>query len=138
MLFLSLTGVHPWRRRIARLQRRQRCTSSSIAGNYLATVFEVNDGSGPTYDVLEAGGSLTINITSNNTTTGSLVVPASIGGGMTGDMAGTATVSGSTVQCHQDADTFVRAVAWTTGASTLSVTNQVAGGGTFTITLTKH
>lgn len=113
-------------------------TSTSVAGNYAATVFEVSYGSGPTYDVLEAGGSLAINIASSNTTTGSLVVPASIGGGITGDMAGTASVSGSTVQFHQNADTFVRDLTWTVASSTLSVTNQVAGGGTFTITLTKH
>jgi hypothetical protein len=116
-------------------------TSSSVAGASTATVFQVTLDGQSTVDELAGGGSLTITIAANDSTTGELtVLPAE---GVSGEpatysMAGLAVVSGSTVQFHQDADTFVRDLTWTVSGSTIAVHNQALDGATFTITLTKH
>ena len=112
---------------------------TSIAGSYTASTFTLTPTGSTSRDVLAAGGSLTINIASSNAITGTLNVPASVTGGsaFVADMAGTATVTGSTVRFTQSADTFVRDLNWTIQGNTLRVTNQTAGSASFTITLTR-
>lgn len=90
-------------------------------------------------DVLAQGGTLSINIASDNSTTGTLTLPASVAGSpVTLSMAGTAVVTGSTVKFQQPGDTFVRDLTFTVSGNTLAVANQSAGGSTFTVTLTKQ
>lgn len=114
--------------------------NSTIAGTYTATVFSVTPTGQAAINVIAAGGSLTIAIATNNATSGSLAIPASINGGtaFNADMAGTATVSGSTVHFQQTADTFVRDLTWTHSGTTLTVSNQAAGSASYTITLTRQ
>jgi hypothetical protein len=112
---------------------------SSIAGNYSATVFQVTLTGAQPIDVLAAGGSLTVTISDQNATTGTLSVPASLNGGtpFTATMTGTAVITGTTVRFEQTADTFVRDLNWTIAGTTLTTTNQTAGGASYTITLTR-
>jgi hypothetical protein len=112
--------------------------SNPLAGTYSATVFRVTPAGESEIDVLAAGGTLTITIAANNSTTGSLDIPASVGGGISASMAGTATLSGSTVTFQQSADTFVRDLSWTRAGSALTVTGQQVGNASFTITLTRQ
>ena len=113
--------------------------SVSLTGTYVATAFSVTPTGQAVINVLAAGGSLTITIAANNTTTGNLSIPASINGGtaLSASMEGTATVAGTHVEFQQNADTFVRDLTWTFGNNTLSVNNQTAGAAAHTITLTR-
>jgi len=114
-------------------------TSSSVAGAYVATVFRVTPDGQPTIDVLAQGGTLSINIASDNSTTGTLMLPASLfGSPLSLSMTGTAVVSGSTVTFQQPGDTFVRDLTFTVAGNTLVVANQRAGDATFDVTLTKQ
>jgi len=114
--------------------------TNTLAGTYSATVFTVTPTGQAAINVVAAGGSLTITIATNNATSGSLAIPASINGGtaFNADMAGTATLSGSTVHFQQTADTFVRDLTWTHSGTTLTVSNQAAGSAAYTITLTRQ
>lgn len=114
-------------------------TPASLAGNYSATVFRVTPPGQPQVDALAAGGSITIAIASGGTTTGTLFLPASVTGGsaFTASMAGSITVAGSSVQFVQSADSFIRNLTFTVSGTTLTVTNGVAAGASYTITLTR-
>lgn len=81
----------------------------NVAGSYTSTTFLTTDSTGTT-DQLAAGTTFTISLAANGTTTGRLFVPgAGAGGGdLDADMAGTWTLTGTTVQFAQTADTFVR------------------------------
>ena len=112
---------------------------ASIAGTYTATVFRVTPTGQPTIDVLAQGGSLSITIAADNTASGTLSIPASVAGTpFTASMTGTVVQTGSTVRFEQTADTFVRDLTFTVVGNTLQATNQVAGVGSFTITLTRQ
>lgn len=113
----------------------------SIAGSYTATTFVETYTGQSAVNVLGQGGSLTIVIAANNTTTGNLLLPASANGGtqVSASMAGTMVKAGSKVNFDQPAaDTFVRNLNWLVVGSTLQVSDQIAGSGTFTITLTRQ
>ncbi len=114
--------------------------SDLLAGTYVATVFSVTPTGQAAINVLAAGGSLTIIIAANNTTSGDLFIPASINGGtaFNASMVGTATLTGTNVQFQQTADTFVRDLTWAFANNALSVSNQTAGSATHTITLTRQ
>jgi hypothetical protein len=113
--------------------------ASSIAGAYHATTFQVTVAGGNAMDALAAGGSLTLQVNADNTTSGTLSLPASITGGsaFTASMAGTASVSGNTVFFQQSADTFVRDLTWTINGNTITVSSQSLGGAIYTIVLTR-
>ncbi len=81
---------------------------SAVAGNYTATTLRVTPSGESPIDVLASGGSLTLTINAQNQVTGTLNIPPSIDGGLTASMAGTAIVTGNTVQFDQSEDTFVR------------------------------
>jgi hypothetical protein len=82
-------------------------TMANVAGTYVATVLH-----GPGDDILAEGGSLTLVLDASGSVTGSFFVPASLGGPTTLDMAGTFSLTGSTVRFSQAADSFVRDVDW--------------------------
>ena len=111
-----------------------------LTGTYVATTFRVTPTGQAAIDVLAEGGSLSVTIASNNAATGTLFIPASATGGqdLTASMSGTVVRSGNTIELQQAADTFVRDLTWTVGATTLAVVNQTAGGASFTITLTRQ
>ena len=83
-------------------------SGSALAGSYSATTLRVTPTGEAPIDVLASGGSLTLTIDAENQVTGNLTIPPSIDGGINESMAGTAVVSGSSVQFDQTADTFVR------------------------------
>ncbi|MBW8770594.1 MAG: hypothetical protein JF589_12610 [Gemmatimonadetes bacterium] len=112
---------------------------STIAGNYSATVFQVTPTGLPTIDVLAQGGTLTLSIAADNSTTGNISLPASVlGTAFSENLSGTAVQSGNTVHFQQSIDTFVRDLTFTIVGTSLQATNQVAGGASFTITLTRQ
>ena len=53
-------------------------------------------------------------------------------------MVGTATITATTVQFTQSADTFVRDLTWTRSTNRLEVTDQTAGDASYTISLLKQ
>ena len=65
-----------------------------LAGNYVATSFLVTPGGQPTVDVIAKGGSLTITIASDSSTTGLLSLPA----GVLSPQGGTASMAGRVSQ----------------------------------------
>lgn len=82
-----------------------------VAGSYDATTLTASV-LGTDYDMLEMGASIHLVLDEDGTTTGHLLVPASA---LTGDevdeeLAGTWSLSGSTVTLSQTADTFIRDV----------------------------
>jgi len=113
--------------------------AGDIAGIYTALVFRVQNPGQAATDVLAAGGTLTITISSSNDVSGSLNVPASLNGGQpfVASMAGTAVRNGNTVTFDQSADTFVRDLEWLVSPGALVVNGQVVGGTAYTVTLAK-
>lgn len=86
-----------------------------LAGNYIATSFLMTQSGQPTFDVLAKGGSLTINIAADSTTTGQLTLPAGTPGGQQGtaSMAGTITrQSDGSYRFNQISNTFIAQLVW--------------------------
>lgn len=112
----------------------------SIAASYVATDFRVTPTGQAPIDVLRSGGTLDITITADSSTTGTLNIPASVIGStaFVADMAGSASVTTSTVHFQQTADTFVRDLTWTRTGTSLTVADQTAGSASFTITLIRQ
>lgn len=112
----------------------------NLAGAYLPSVFLITPAGKPQIDVLLQGGSLNISITSTNTTSGQLSLPASVTGTtpLLELMTGEAVVTGSTLQFQQAADTFIRNLTWTVKRDTLEAVNQLVAGTTYTIRMPKH
>jgi hypothetical protein len=92
-----------------------------ITGNYVATYFHVTPTGKPMIDVLARGGSLTIQIAANKTTTGTLISPQDVvGSAQNVSMAGTVSQSGHSVVFSQTVDNFVRQVGWLAGGGTIA------------------
>ena len=101
-------------------------TVENMAGNYTAGRLVTADAVG-VVDWLKAGASLTLNLSSNGTTSGRLFMPgaASGGGDLDADMTGTWLLVGHTVFLGQAAETFMRGIDFTAGL------DQLAGDQTF-------
>jgi len=101
-------------------------TTTTVAGAYTATVFTTTTG-GITTDQLAAGSSLALSLTAAGAVTGRLFVPggAEGGGNLDADMVGTWTLTGSTVDFNQAADTFVRDMSF------VATENRLTGDATF-------
>lgn len=89
-------------------------TGDSVAGRYVATTFEafaLDDAD----DLLAAGGSLTIDLRSDSTASGLLIVPDVLDEDGDGQypFGGTYSVYGDVVRFDHEADTFIRDVDWT-------------------------
>jgi hypothetical protein len=92
-----------------------------ITGSYVATVFKVTPTNKPTIDVLARGGSLTLTIARDSTTSGSLMVPKDvIGDSVNVSLAGIVSQSGHAVRFSMASDTFVRTVGWLAGGGTIA------------------
>lgn len=99
----------------------------NVTGTYNATFFTVTPVGGAAIDVLLApgGGSLTITLNANLTTSGTLVVPASRQPpspppvNINASMAGTYTVAGGVVNFDQAANTFMKDLPFSVQGGTL-------------------
>lgn len=112
---------------------------SAIAGSYQATTLRVVPTGQSAIDVLAAGGTLSVTISSTNTTTGTLYVPASLNAGTayTDNIAGTAVRTGNTVQfTESNGDSFLQGLTFTVNGSSLSA-NQTLGTATYVVVLTR-
>ena len=99
----------------------------SLAGTYVATRFTL---SGEIVgDVLAEGGSLTITLNADGTTTGLLSVPGSLldGEDFSASMGGTFTIGDQTLTFSQEEDTFVRDVTWIVDGSELRASGTFSG-----------
>jgi hypothetical protein len=109
----------------------------SLAGTYVATTFTLSGGI--IGDVLAEGGSLTITLNADGTTTGSLLIPGSLvdGEDFSASMVGTFTIVNETLTLTQDADSFVRDLTWTVDGSQLRASDTFSGV-TVTIVLSRQ
>lgn len=114
-------------------------TNASVAGPYVASVFTVRQGSGPTVDLLARGASIDVTLSASGGVTGQLVVPGTpeFGTGLTADLAGTYTISGNTLRFSQSADTFIRDIDWTIGDNVLTASGDAGGGAIAAVRLIK-
>ena len=109
----------------------------SLAATYVATEFTLaGEVSG---DVLAAGGSLSITLNADGTTSGSVFVPAALNDGedFTASLAGTFTVTDGSITFTQDADTFVRDITWEVDGTRLRGAGTFSGV-TITVVLTRQ
>jgi hypothetical protein len=87
-----------------------------LAGNYVATSFVMTQTGQASFDVLAKGGSLTINVAADSSTTGTMVLPAGVPGNSQG---GTASMKGKitrrqdgTYQFDLVESSFISALVW--------------------------
>jgi hypothetical protein len=110
-----------------------------LAGNYVATSFVVTPAGQAPIDVLAKGGSLTITIAADSSTTGLLSLPAGVLSttGGTADMAGSITrlIDGS-YKFNQVANSFIKQITWQQFTDALVSTTFVSNT-QFQITLRK-
>lgn len=112
----------------------------SVAGSYNAIIFVTTPTGGSVRNELQAGSSLTLNLSSNGTMSGHLHLAAN---GSTpvfdADMAGTWSLNGDVLTFTQAADTFVRNMAFTiqriSGDVFVLVGDQVFSGTRINLTL---
>ena len=114
--------------------------SDVLAGSYAATSFLVTPNGQPTVDVIAKGGSLTITIAADSTTTGLLSLPA----GALSPQGGTANMAGRVTQLadgsfrfdHSTDQTFIEQLAWQQFTGALVSTSFISNT-QFQITLRK-
>jgi hypothetical protein len=109
----------------------------TVSGSYAATSLTATAG-GITVNLLQLGGSLTLVLNQDGTTTGRLFAP---GLGVNGedidqDLAGTWTLDGSTVTFDHPGNTFIRDVPFTAERDRLRA-ESIFEGATIRATLTK-
>ena len=92
----------------------------TVSGSYHATVLTADQLSGSTNYLLQ-GGSLTLTLASDGTTSGRLFVPGGDGGADADvDLAGSWALTGGTVTFTQNGDTFLRNLPFTATRNRLS------------------
>ena len=86
----------------------------NVAGSYTASTFTYRTDEGTT-DLLALGAIVSIDLAEDGTTTGEIFIEGGgeDGGDLEEDLAGTWTLTGSTVVFDQGADTFIRDVEFT-------------------------
>ena len=85
----------------------------NVAGSYTASTFTYRTDEGTT-DLLALGAIVSIDLAEDGTTTGEIFIEGGEDGGdLEEDLAGTWTLTGSTVVFDQGADTFIRDVEFT-------------------------
>lgn len=105
------------------------CKDDGIHGNYTATTFTYASAGSAPKDVLAAGGSITLTIARDLSTSGSIQIPASVTGGnaFSASLLGTAAQNGDVVALNLVADSFLRDLPLTFDGSSLSGTSTVSG-----------
>lgn len=103
-------------------------TVESVTGSYAASALTLTSSVGTT-DLLALGSTVAITLDANGTTSGRLFVPGGDddGGDLDVDLAGTWTLSGSTVTVSQTADSFIRDVGFTAGPDQLNGEGEFSG-----------
>jgi len=112
-------------------------TVENVSGSYTAQTFTATSVAG-TVDLLALGAEVSVTLEEDGDTTGDLFVPGGGEGGedLEADLAGTWTLSGSTVTFDQDADTFLRDVEFTAEEDRLTAEGEFSGQ-TLRVVLTK-
>ncbi len=103
-------------------------TVENVSGSYTAQTFTATSGAG-TVDLLALGAEVSVTLEEDGDTSGDLFVPGGGEGGedLEADLAGTWTLSGSTVTFNQDADTFLRDVEFTAEEDRLTAEGEFSG-----------
>jgi hypothetical protein len=104
----------------------------AVAGTYTATQLSTTE-TGTTTNQLAAGASITLTLNANGTTSGRFIVPNELDA----DLAGTWTLSGSTVTLSHSADTFLRDMPLQVRGNSL-MGDQTFSGTRVQLTLTKQ
>lgn len=114
-------------------------TVNSVAGEYRATTFTVADG-GTTLDVLAVGGTLTLALDPDGTTTGRIFLPGldEDGGDFDEDLAGTWMLRSDTVTFQQSADTLIRDLEFEVAGNRLEAEEVFGQGARVKIVLSKQ
>ena len=114
------------------------CKEDTIVGSYTATTFTYAQAGGTTKDVLAAGGNLDLTIYHDFSTTGSILIPATITGAAaaSGSLLGAAAQDGQTVTITTVADGFMNGMTFTFDGTSLTGTRTVSGI-TLVVTLSK-
>jgi hypothetical protein len=111
---------------------------AGVPGSYHATTSTLASG-GPAVNLLAVGASFTMTLAADHSTTGRLVIPASVTGGEAVDesLAGSWRQSNDTVYFDGAADTFVRDVPFVVRGGSLA-TEYNPPGGQLVVTLSKY
>lgn len=114
------------------------CKDETVVGAYSATTFTRQTTGEAPIDVLAAGGSINLVIHSDMTTSGTLIIPASLNNGtaMSLSLLGEAAQVGGIVTVSTIADTFIRDMEFTFDGEALSATDTFAST-TITVVLSK-
>jgi hypothetical protein len=111
--------------------------TADVAGSYSATAFTTTS-AGTTTNQLSRGSTLALVLSAQGAVTGTLFIPDDgVSGTVNANMAGTWTLSGSTVSFTQNADTFVRDMSFTFANNTL-VGDDTFSGTRIQVTLTRQ
>jgi hypothetical protein len=113
------------------------CREEGIQGTYTATKFTMQPAGGSVTDVLAAGGSISLRIHPDLSTSGSMVIPASVQGGpLSVGLLGQTAKNGDQVTFNFVADNVLRDAVWTYRSGELS-TIYAGSAGTAVVTLSK-
>jgi hypothetical protein len=96
-------------------------TVDDVAGSYTASAFTLTSGNGD-FDLLALGATVTATLDADGTTSGRLQVPGGVGGApaVDEDLAGTWTLSGTTVTFSPSASSLLSDVDFAVGPNTLT------------------
>jgi hypothetical protein len=113
-------------------------TEETVAGSYTATTFELSSVVG-NINLLGGGATVTLDLATDMTTTGRLFVPTGITGGsaLEEDLAGTWSLTDSTVTFEQPQATFLPDIQFVASANRLTGEGTFSGG-TLRLVLTKE
>ena len=112
-------------------------TVDTVAGSYTATTFTLSTAVGE-INLLAGGATVTIDLASNGNTTGRLFVPDGNidGSDLDEDLAGTWSLTDSTVTFDQASATFIPQLDFVASANRLTAEGSLSGG-TLRLVLTK-
>jgi hypothetical protein len=96
-------------------------TVDDVAGSYTASAFTLTSGNGE-FDLLALGATVTATLDADGTTSGRLQVPGGVGGApaVDEDLAGTWSLSGTTVTFSPSASSLLSDVDFAVGPNTLT------------------
>jgi hypothetical protein len=96
-------------------------TVDDVAGSYTASAFTLTSGNGE-FDLLALGATVTATLDADGTTSGRLQVPGGVGGApaIDEDLAGTWSLSGTTVTFSPSASSLLSDVDFAVGPNTLT------------------
>jgi hypothetical protein len=103
-------------------------TAATVAGSYTASALTLTSSVGTT-DLLALGSTVAITLAADGTTSGRLFVPGGEddGSDLDVDLAGTWTLSGSTVTFNQTGESFIRDAEFTAGPNRLNGEGEFSG-----------